>query len=466
MKKKKTTRKFGRQGLDTLGKPERVAALRLLVFLAFCACFLSSPSIPKTASADLDSRSAPPEKQEIVSVEITPRLSAKLRPLSLDRLFEWEGRIFILASQKDLRSLDRNGIPYFIESFKFPALAGGASILQGGLNGDYHSYVELEADLQALERAYPQIARLYTIGLTLENRKIYALKISDNVGLDEAEAEILFLGCHHAREWISVEVPFLLARHLLENYASDPAVRRLVDRSELWLVPLVNPDGLEYTTHFYRYWRKNRRLNADGSFGVDLNRNYDYAWGFDDQGSSPEPASEIYRGTAPFSEPEAQAVRDLFEGRHFRALISYHSYAQVILYPWGYTTALTDQEPLHRTLAAEMSALMEAVNGRVYAFGPSAVSSYLTNGDTTDWVFGISGIPAFTIELPPIDQLGGGFFNAEKDIAPIFKENLPAALFLIDWAISDHSASPLRSARELRPTGAQRPTSVRSAERH
>lgn len=469
MKKRKTTREFDRQGLDGLGKPERALALHLFVFLVFCPFLLSSLDVPGKAALGPAPQLAPPEKQEIVSLEITPRLSARLRPLKLDRLFEWDGRVYILASPKDLRSLDRNGIPYFIESSKFPALAGGPSILQGGLNGDYHSYVELEADLQTLERAYPQIARLYTIGLTLENRKIYALKISDNVGLDEAEAEVLFLGCHHAREWISVEVPFLLARHLLENYAGDPAVRRLVDRSELWLVPLVNPDGLEYTTHFYRYWRKNRRLNVDGSFGVDLNRNYDYAWGFDDQGSSPEPASEIYRGTAPFSEPEAQAVRALFEGRHFRALISYHSYAQVILYPWGYTTALTDQEPLHRTLAAEMSALMEAVNGRVYAFGPSAVSSYLTNGDTTDWVFGISGIPAFTIELPPIDQLGGGFFNAEKDIAPIFKENLPAALFLIDWAISDFSASPLRpgrSARELRPPGAQRPASVRSAERH
>jgi hypothetical protein len=450
-------------------KPERALALRLFVFCVFCALLLSSPGIPGTGGPGHTPRLASPDRQEIVSVEITPRLSARLRPLNLDRLFEWEGRVFILVSPEDLQTLDRNGIPYILESSKFPALAGGLSLLLGGLNGDFHSYIELEADLQALEQAYPQIARLYAVGLSLENRKIYALKISDNAALDEAEAEVLFLGCHHAREWISVEVPFLLAKHLLENYASDPAVRRLVDRSEVWVVPLVNPDGLEYTTHFYRYWRKNRRLNADGSFGVDLNRNYDYAWGYDDEGSSPEPVSEVYRGQAPFSEPEAQAVRDLFAGRHFRALISYHSYAQVILYPWGYATAPTDQEPLHQSLAAQMSALMEAVNGRVYGFGPSAVSSYLTNGDTTDWAFGISGIPAFTIELPPVDQLGGGFFNAEKDITPIFGENLPAALFLIDWAISDFAASPLepgRSAPGLRPEGARRPKTIRTPERH
>jgi murein tripeptide amidase MpaA len=397
----------------------------------------------------LPSPAASPEKKEIVSVERTPRLAAGLQPLGLDLLFEWEGRVYILADPQDLRSLDRNGIPYLIESYKFPALNRRPAILKGGIEGDYHSYVELEADLQALEQAHPQMARLFTIGLTLENRRIYALKISDNVALDEEEAEVLFLGCHHAREWISVEVPFLLAQHLLEQYATDAAVRKAVDQSEVWIVPLVNPDGLEYSIRFYRYWRKNRRLNSDGSFGVDLNRNYDYGWAYDNEGSSPVPSSEVYRGSAPFSEPETRAVRDLFGQREFRALVTYHSYSQVILYPWGYTAAPTDQEPLHKSLASGMSTLMEAINGRVYGFGPSAASSYLTNGDTTDWAFGTAGIPAYTIELPPVDQFGGGFFNAERDIDPIFKENLPAALYLIDWSISNFGASPLRE-RETR----------------
>lgn len=390
------------------------------------------------------------EKQEIVSVEKTPRLAARLLPLALDRLFEWEGRVYILASTQDLENLDRCGIPYLVESHKFPALNGGPITSQGGINGDYHSYHELEADLQALEQAYPRLARLFTIGLTLENRKIYALKISDNVDLDEEEAEVLFLGCHHAREWISVEVPFLLAKHLLDHYSTGAAIRRAVDQSEIWIVPLVNPDGLEYSIRFYRYWRKNRRLNADGSFGVDLNRNYDYGWAYDNKGSSLVPSSEVFRGAAPFSEPETRAVRNLFEQRKFQALATYHSYSQVILYPWGYTTALTDQDPLHRSLAASMSALMEAVNGRVYGFGPAAASLYLTNGDMTDWAFGTAGIPAYTIELPPLDELSGGFFNAEQDIAPIFRENLPAALYLIDWSISQFGASPAR-AREAGP---------------
>ena len=214
-------------------------------------------------------------------------------------------------------------------------------------------------------------------------------------------------------------------------------------------MPLVNPDGLEYSIRFYRYWRKNRRFNADGSFGVDLNRNYGYSWGYDDRGSSPIPSSDVYRGAEPFSEPETRAVRDFFFERDFRALVSYHSYSQVILYPWGFTTAPTDRDGLLESLAASMSNLMQPVNGRAYGFGRAGDSFYLTNGDTTDWAFGLAGIPAYTIELPPVDQLGGGFFNAEQDIAPIFRENLPAALHLIDWAILNFDATA-DSPRETR----------------
>src|SRR4030042_5004531 len=188
-------------------EPAKRRALSLAIFGLCCGLRLSSPA-------------APPEKKDIVSVERTPRLAARLQPLGLDQLFEWEGRVYILVGPRDIWKLDRNRIPYLFESHKFPALNTRPPLLQGGINGDYHSYLELETDLQALERSYPQMARLFTIGVTLENRRIYALKISDNVALDEGEAEVLFLGCHHARERISVEGPFLLATPLLQNYAS------------------------------------------------------------------------------------------------------------------------------------------------------------------------------------------------------------------------------------------------------
>ena len=247
------------------------------------------------------------------------------------------------------------------------------------------------------------------------------------------------MGCHHAREWISVEVPFLFGKYLLDNYGLDPQVRALVDAAEIWIVPIVNPDGLEYSIHVYRYWRKNRRANADGTFGVDINRNYGYAWGADNEGSSGYPGSDIYRGTGPFSEPETAAVRTLFAsaGIDFRALISFHSYGQYILYPWGYTAAPAPDDAALGTVAAAMAGLMAGVQGTAYTYGQASQALYLTNGDTVDWAYSLRGAPAFTVELPPVDIDHGGFFNDEAAIGAVFEENLPAMLYLARYAL-DH----------------------------
>lgn len=379
---------------------------------------------------------------EVVSVEKNPQIVKKLRNLQLDLLMEWNGRIYIILNKElgDFTKFIKENIPYRLETHNFSPSNRKALSIQTGANGAYHSYQEVEADLLALEESYPHIAKVYDIGDSLEGRNIYALKISDNVTADENEVEVLFIGCHHAREWISVEVPLLLGQHIIENYGSSAEIKNLVDQSQVWIVPLLNPDGLEYSIHFYRYWRKNRRNNDDGSYGVDPNRNYDYKWSFDDEGSSPNPFSNVYRGKSPFSEPETQAIRDLCGQRNFQSLISYHNYSQIILYPWGYTDQPSEKDDLFFDIAANMSKLMREVNGTLYMYGQAGPSLYLTNGDTTDWALGIYGIPAFTIELPPIDVLHGGFFNAEEEIQLIFNENLPAALFLIDWSIQNFNS--------------------------
>ncbi len=389
------------------------------------------------------------EKIEIVSVFKTAGIESGLGRLGLDCLAEKGGRIYIAAQEADLVRLRSAGIPFVVETQRFAPAVPGTIHKEGGINGAFHSAKELETDLRALEEAHPQIVRLFTAGTSLENRNITAVKISDNAGLDEDEAGVLFLGCHHAREWISVEVPYLLARYLAENYDLDPAVRALVDRCEIWIIPLVNPDGLEYSINSYRYWRKNRRANADGSFGVDLNRNYGFMWGVDDQGSSPEAGSAVYRGLSAFSEPETLAVRNLFLQKDFQAVISYHSFSQVILYPWGYSDLPTGNDDLLLDLAGQMSGLIAGINGRSYPYGRAASSLYTTNGDLTDWTFAMTGIPSFTIELPPVDIFSGGFFNSESEIEVIFRENLPAMLFLAGYAARTHAASAgRRSPRE------------------
>lgn len=387
---------------------------------------------------------------EIISIKRNSITAEKIRYMNLDVLMEWNQSLYIIASFDDLITLQKQNIPYTLETFNFYPYRQVNASLQGGRNGEYHSYSELEYDLFALERNYPHISQVLSIGESLEGRNIYALKVSDNVHTDEDEAEVILIGCHHGREWISVEVPFLFGRYLLENYDSDSQIRDIVNQSEIWIIPLLNPDGLEYSIHFYRYWRKNRRNNGDGSYGVDLNRNYNYHWGYDNEGSSPNPSSQIYRGRAPFSEPETQAIRDLFRQRNYQALISFHNYSQVIIYPWGYTEDPAPEAALLNQIAANMSTRIQSVYGNIYAYGQAGSSMYLTNGSTTDWSYGIYGAPSFTIELPPIDQLQGGFFNAEKDIQIIFEENLPAMLYLTDWSIQNYGLNGDSSPRRER----------------
>jgi hypothetical protein len=387
------------------------------------------------------------ENGEIISVDKRDFLAGKLGRKGLDLLMEKNGRIYVVASPGDLALLFARRVPFNRETGRFFPFDQSGISPAGGLNGAFHSSLELETDFRTLERDYPELAKVVEIGRSLEGRAILALKISDNVALNENEPAALFLGCHHAREWISVEVPFLCGKYLLENYAVSPEIRALVDGSETWIVPIVNPDGLEYTIHVYRYWRKNRRLNGDGTYGVDVNRNYGYQWGYDNIGSSPIPASDVYRGSAPFSEPEPDAVRRLFLGRNFRAMISFHSFSQVILYPWGYVNAPAPSEAELDGVAATMSALMAAVRGTVYGYGRASAALYPTNGDTVDWAYGVSGIPAFTIELPPVDVDHGGFFNDEASIEAIFRENLPAMLYLSGYAVQ-HPAPARGRTRE------------------
>ena len=305
---------------------------------------------------------------------------------------------------------------------------------RAGPEGLYHSYGEIRDELQQLELAYPQIAKVHDIGDSWEktrgiaDRDIWAIKISDNVAQEEDEPEVLFIGCHHAREWISVEVPLYLAKYLLENYDTDALIRAYVDNGEIWIVPMLNPDGHQYTIDVDRLWRKTRRNNGGGYYGVDLNRNYSYRWG--GPGSSPDPWSDIYRGTAPFSEPETQAIRDLAWNHEFRAIMSYHSYGQLILYPWGYTHDPPPDEQLLGNLSVDMANLIQEVHGKVYTPMQSS-DLYLASGITDDWAYGELGVFGFTIELRP--KGFPYFILPENEIIPTCQENKPVALYLINW---------------------------------
>lgn len=381
---------------------------------------------------------------EIISLGFHPSPEI-ITEYQLDPLLEKGGRIFFAVRKENLTRLRKVLPSVRLESSTFRHLIAAPTYkvaatgmnLSGGLNGAYHSYSETAAELKNLAAGYPGLTRLYVLGQSLERRNIYALKISNNPALSENKPALALVGCHHAREWISVEIPLLIGKHLLENHEGDTVIKNILERCQIWIIPVLNPDGLTYSIYNYRLWRKNRRLNPDGSYGVDLNRNYSYQWGYDNQGSSPKPSSETYRGAAPLSEPETQALSRLFFEHKFSAVISYHSYSQSILYPWGYTDLPTEDEALMQLLAEQMSFLIYQVHGRTYQPGRSSSHLYMSNGDFADWVYGFFKIPAFTIELPPVDFLSGGFLNPESDIQSILEENLPAVLFLAEWVISN-----------------------------
>jgi hypothetical protein len=295
-----------------------------------------------------------------------------------------------------------------------------------GMGTYYHTYEEAKAEMDSAALAHPGIALVQSIGTSLEGRFIWAIKISDNVNVTENEPRVLYVGNHHAREIITVEIPLYIMHYLTDNYGTNPRVTNLVDNREIWIVPTANPDGREYQQNYNSNWRKNRRNNGDGTYGVDLNRNYGYMWGYDDEGSSPITSSETYRGTGPFSEPEIQAVRNLCNAQNFATCISFHSYGNQMLYAWGYIPAVTPDNDLFNALGDSMSAF----NG--YQQGPAATTIYITNGDSDDWMYGEQTSKAkcysYTFEV------GAQFLPPTSQILTLCQQNLEPSLLAADFA--------------------------------
>ena len=265
----------------------------------------------------------------------------------------------------------------------------------------YNTFESVKEKLKYYEENFKEITQLSSIGKTFENRDIYLLKISKKS--ETYKPSILIVGCHHAREWMSVEIVMKIIDYLLSNYDKDEVVKSWIDNFEIYVIPVLNPDGFVFTFEKDRMWRKNRVINFDNSRGVDNNRNYGYKWGFSD-GSSSNPSSETYRGKAPFSELENQAIRDLVYENPPEITLSYHSFSELILYPWGYTNEPPPDKDILEKIAVEMAKTTGSPNDNDYP-GPydyyPMQSSFLypTSGDLTDFLYGEMGTLAYTIEL-------------------------------------------------------------------
>jgi hypothetical protein len=299
--------------------------------------------------------------------------------------------------------------------------------------GSYHTYSEGMAEINQLHNDFPSIVGApVNIGLSIEGNIIWAFKISDNPEIDEDESEVFYNSYIHARESITIEVLLYFAHHLTDNYGTDTRVTDLVDNRELWFVPFMNPDGVLYNESTNPngggMWRKNRRNNGDGSYGVDLNRNYGHMWGYDNSGSSPTPSSDTYRGSSAFSELESQVIRDFVNAREFKAAITYHSYSNLYIYPYGYENGVYAPEPDH-SVYVELTDQLSADNG--YQSGTGWELLYPVNGDTDDWFYGDTTDHEKIIAITPeVGGSGDGFWPTEARRIPLCEENLePCMLF-------------------------------------
>jgi carboxypeptidase T len=305
----------------------------------------------------------------------------------------------------------------------------------------YHTYDELNAELAGIAAAHPDIVTISSYGRSVEGRALPLVKISDAVRGDEDEPEVLFSCAQHAREHLTVEMCLHIAQRLADGYGTEPEITDLVRSREVWLMPMVNPDGAEYdiSQGSFAFWRKNRQPNPGSSaIGTDTNRNWDAQWGCCG-GSSPGPADETYRGPAPFSAPETAQIRDWVNSRvvggaqQITAHIDFHTYSELVLWPYGYTFAET-APTLDAAAAATfrtMGEAMAATNG----YTPQQASDlYIADGTMSDWMWAAHRIWSFTFEMYPSTQLEGGFYPPDLVIKRETERNDEAVDLLLGYA--------------------------------
>lgn len=394
--------------------------------------------------------------KEALTLELVRALDLDLAALTRD------GKVEIVADAGDRAALHDAGIPFevlhedlaaYYASRLAPtgaARAGGtlgawlAPAFGSGSMGGYYTFAEIVSVLDQIHAAYPSLTTAkFSIGTSIQGRTLWAIKVSDNPGVDENEPEVRFDALHHAREPESMQVTFWTMLALLERYGTDPLSTYLVNERELWFIPCVNPDGYVYNQNTNPtgggLWRKNRRANAGGSFGVDLNRNYAYEWGFDNLGSDPTPTSEVYRGTGPASEPEIAAMQAFIDARDFQVAVSSHTYSDLWLWPWGYIAAA----PANNAQYSEVGGLATEFNG--YLAGPAGVVLYLANGVTDDYDHGVHGTLSFT---PEIGGDADGFWPPTSRIIPLAEEN-ELAYLRSAWAAGAYVRETARATSEV-----------------
>jgi len=411
-------------------------------------------------------------KLDLVNSEQIKEL--KILGLTLDYGPVVDNQVRVIVNRAELRMLENSNLKYEIEIKDMIAHYEANKIMspvelhrlqqevdqqfaldgfEFGDMGGYYIYDEVVSELDSMRLLYPDlITEKVSLGSSIEGREIWHVKISDNADVDEDEPEILYTALHHAREPQSMATVIYFMYYLLENYGKDPRVDYIVDHRELHFIPVVNPDGYVYNQSTNPdgggLWRKNRRDNGNNIYGVDLNRNYGFQWGYDDIGSSADPSSNEYRGTEPFSEPETGIVRDFCENHQIQLCLNYHSFGNKLIYPWTYINQPNPDVSLYHELAESMT----AINDYLYGTGYETLR-YIFNGSATDWMYGEQTTKNKIISMTP--EVGPSFWPDPSQIYPLADENIQSNIILaIGTGIisTDNNPQVQSISAELKPT--------------
>jgi len=297
---------------------------------------------------------------------------------------------------------------------------------------------EIQRKTKELADQHPELAKyVNSIGKSHEGRDIPVIHLSG--AAKAGKPQIWLNGGQHAREWIAPAAVMYMAQHLLEDYKKDEKVKKLMDKFEFVVAPVINPDGYEYSFTGNRLWRKNRRKNDDGTYGVDLNRNWDNHWG--EGGASLRPSATDYQGPSVASEPEVKACQDYIKQLDHRiAGIDFHSYGDLILRSKGWTKNKSHDESLLRKVGENMKSAIAKVRGTQYK-SETAAGLYPTTGSTDDWMSENAGDMwghGWTVELPDSDRGGKGFLLPAGQILPASKEIYQGLLSFAQVMYDEH----------------------------
>jgi len=320
-----------------------------------------------------------------------------------------------------------------------------------GSMGGFYTYQEYLDIMDSMAAKFPNLIshrQAIDTSHTWEGRSLYWVKISNNPNVNQTKPQVLYTAIHHAREPESLVELVYYMWYLLENYNTSAEVKYLVDNLEMYFVPCVNPDGYiyNYTTNPNGggMWRKNRRNNGDGTYGVDLNRNYDFLWGYDNIGSSPQTNNDTYRGPSPASEPEIKMMEKFCNTHTFKLAVNGHTYSDLLIEPDSAGVTVPDSS-MYSAFFLRMTYCDE------FGYGNDIETvGYTTNGDSDSWMYGEKATkPKIIAMTPETGSPDDGFWPVMSNIIPlaenVMDQNFYAARFTAAYAEAQDISGPFIS---------------------